>query len=180
MASLVGWLGLALINIVPARSTALLTGILGLYVLFGVGITGWTVAILRYTLNNAPKERPVLALTLFSVVSSLGNALAPMLWGCFLRWTSDFQIGWADLRLINFSLFYGLIILMIAGCWRLIRRLPDGEAAATPVVLYYMVADYPLRTFNAVYNALFHRARGNDTAFPPAAPERAEPAAPDR
>ncbi|MCL5270100.1 MAG: MFS transporter, partial [bacterium] len=148
MASVAGWLGLAALVLGPARSAGLLTGILGLYVLFGVGITGWTVAILRYTLNNAPKDRPVMALTLYSVVTSLGNAFAPVAWGFFLKYCGGLNTMIGPVRLINFTFFYALIIVMIGIGWPLIRRLPDGEAAATHLVLYHMVTDYPLRTIS--------------------------------
>ena len=165
MASLVGWLALTLIPTAAAWSagtSTLLTGILALYVLFGVGNTGWCIGNVRYVLNNAPCPQPVLALTLFSVMMSLGNTIAPVGWGFILRYTDGIHLLFGPLRIINFTLFYSMIIVLMTVAWMFIRRLPDGESTATHVVLYHMVSDYPLRTFNAIHKALFTRGRNGE------------------
>ena len=130
-------------------------------VVFQIGILGFVISNLRYCMNDAAKDYPVLALTLFSVLTSLANALAPNLWGAMLSTIEDFKIQLGIFRIDQYTCFYAIMIMLIIGMKMLIHRLPDQKASATHIVLYHMINDYPLRTINAVYQALFHRGKAD-------------------
>lgn len=138
-----------------------LTTIVVLYVLLGIALIGYTVGNTRYLLNNAPRKFPVLALTLFSVTTSLSNALTPIFWGSILDVLRPVQINLGVLQVGRFGIFYSVSLVLLIVCKMLIRRLPDHRATATHVVLYYMINDYPLRTLNALYKTLISKQKDN-------------------
>lgn len=133
-----------------------------LYVLLGMASLGFNVGNARYLFNNAPREFPVLAITLFSVITSLANAIAPMLWGTFLRGLEGQSHAWGPLIFTRFTWFYLLTICVVLICKVLIRRLPDREAVATSVVVYSIFSDIPMRGLNMVYHSMFGNRRLSD------------------
>ncbi len=148
------WLLLTLGLIPPAVGTVLI-----LYILLGMGTSGFGVAINQYSLNNAPAGFPVLALSLFAATSSFSSALSPFLWGALLDLLAPVRPRVGPLLLHQYVWFYALIALMIVASKHLIRQLPDHKAAATHIVLYHMITDYPLRTLYAVQGMLTGRTR---------------------
>ena len=131
-----------------------------LVILMGMFQIGFVVGNSRYCLNNAPAAMPVLALTLFSVVTSLANAMAPVLWGSALDALQWLRWEGSGVSVSPFTAFFVLTGLVLVITKVLIRRIPDAPAEPTHVLIYFMVNDYPLRSFNAVYKALFQRGRG--------------------
>lgn len=152
------WLVLAL-GLTPTTKTPLMAILVVISVIFQVGVLGFTISNFRYCMNNAARDYPVLALTLFSVLTSVINALAPNLWGLCLSAMEGLSLHWGPLWLTPYSFFYIMMILCIAGAKFFIRKLPDQQASSTNFVLYHMITDYPLRTINAVYGAFFNRPK---------------------
>jgi MFS family permease len=133
------------------------------YLLLGVGQLGFGVANSRYLFNNAPTKFPVLAITLFSAATALGNALAPLVWGLFLKASGDVHWQFWGVSITNFTLFYLLSIYFLIGCKLMLPRLPEIGAAKTHVVVYHIMNDYPLRALHLVYGLLRPRNEPSET-----------------
>lgn len=129
------------------------------FVVFGVGLIGFAIGNTRYCFNNAPKDIPVKALTIFSVSTSLCNAFGPILWGYLLTKMALFEKTVWVYDINNYTVFYFVSAVLLVVAKIMIRKLPDHQAPATHLVLYHMITDYPLRTINAIYKNVLPRNR---------------------
>ncbi len=164
---LVAWLLLTM-HILPPHPV-LLTAC---FCLYGLGFIGFHVANMRQSLNSAPREFPVLALSLFMIGTNLSIGFTPIAWGAALDLFRDLHLTWEGMVVDRFTLFYGIsILLLLLTKWR-IRRLPDERAAAPHLVLYHMLVDTPLRTMTGVYELLKPSDRARDRRPPKPPPHR--------
>lgn len=116
--------------------------------LMGMSLVGQGIANARYSMNNVPEERRVLALTLFSACSSLMGGVAPMFWGLFLDVSSGLSLMVGPFMIDEFSVFFILLIGLVLVCKVLMQLLPETTAAERHVVVYHLFADYPLHTLS--------------------------------
>ncbi len=125
------------------------------FCLYGVGYIGYHVSNLRLTLNQAPREFPVLALSLFMVCYSLSCAVAPVVWGFVLDWLHEFEWGLREgVHFDRFSLFYGGSLVLLLVTKRMVRQLPNERGTHAHMVLSHVFYDAPLRTASGIYELL--------------------------
>jgi hypothetical protein len=116
----------------------------------GFGISGVTIATLRYAVNRAPESAKAVALSLQVVVAGVVMFVMPVVWGRALDAMEALgMLGGQEYRVL-FLTSAGLLV----AAFPLIRNLSEPDLARTGQVLYFMVLGRPFRTAVGVLSAV--------------------------
>lgn len=140
---LLGFWLLVTLGVVPANPWLLGA----FYTLFGIGFNGFHISNQRMYLNNAPKRFPVLALSTIQVFYSLSFGMSPMCWGGALSLMKKLQWKIGAIEINQYTVFFGVSILLLVAAKWLIRRLPNQHGATPRHVLSYVIFDVPAQFF---------------------------------
>ncbi|MCS7060532.1 MAG: MFS transporter [Anaerolineae bacterium] len=132
------WLALALS---PTRSPLLAIATLSIAGFFGSIYDLALTRLLMNTVGDQPETTRYFAL--HSVIVSLLNGVAPMLWGAVLDWARSVQVGVADLLLNGYSLFFALQGILLIGVFWSLLRVHEPNAASTRQVLRGAIEQAP-------------------------------------
>lgn len=143
LASLAVYSCIAVCWIVMLRtSLGSMTVLFVLYFFLGIAATCWFSANMKYLPQVVEPGQKALAFAIHGAVTSLVSGLASVIWGFFIKGTSEAP----SVDPVAFQIFFVVAIASVVGLALLVVRLPEGAAVKTG----WLPAAVALRPFRAL------------------------------